>query len=1247
IVSWGDLIANNSNLFYLDNVISYPDDALVKVRDDNKMEFVVKRDTLEFSQEINEFLSKYNVEIHEDVPYFNASIIYTSIENLNKFISESKSIFGISYIEPNFYVQLDFVPNDEYYESDQWDLPLIGMESAWEYELGSHDVKVALVDTGIDYTHPDLSENYISLGYDWVNNDNDPMDDHYHGTHCAGTIAAAVNNNLGVAGISNVSIFAEKAFNAFGQGTHVNCRLALMHAVDMGADIISCSWGGNTASTTLLEGIDYAINHGVMVIAAAGNSNSNESHYPAAYPQVVSVAATNENDTKAYFSNYGDWVDISAPGVNIISTVPYETQGVYYKLASGTSMATPHVAGLSALVKSAFPSMNSSQIESLIYDCALDLGDSGFDPFYGYGRIDANTILGPDINPPTYANLIESADPLEIGNTEIISIDVFDSSGINQVLIEFEGSNHSMVKISDNTWKYNSWRPSTTGIYPYIVFMEDNNNNWNSFSESIQVIEDTTPPTYSNLIESADPLELGNTEMISINVTDPSGVNQVLIEFEGSNYSMAYLGRNMWQYDSWTPPSVGIYPYIIFMEDNYNNWGSLIDSIQVKYDAIPPNYSGLYESADPLELGNMEVISIKVDDPSGVNQVLIEFEGSNYSMGHIGGNVWQYDSWIPPSVGIYPYIIFMKDNYNNWNSFSETIQVVDNIPPNYSNLIESADPLELGNTILISIEVTDLSGVKQVLIEFYSSNHSMVYVGGDKWQYDSWTPLNTGTYVYAIYMEDNCNNWESLSDSIKVIKADGDKTSPTYSNLIESADPLELGNIEIITIDVTDPSGISQVLIQFGGANHSMYNIGGNTWQYNTWHPSSTGNYPYTVLMEDNYNNWGEVSGLIQVVDTTSPTCKILTEFAEPIELGNSTAILVKATDHSGIKEAIFQYEGINYTMRDIGGDVWQFKQFTPLNIGICNYTIFAEDNNNNWQIIYSSVEVVDTQAPDPPKLIDFPLGNVSKQIIFDWEDGYDPSGIKLYKLIIDNESNPFLNPGFIIEVNITNSGSESSYFKLKDPLLPGTYYFFIYQIDAAGHQSSPATGEFTVVLTNKKSPQIFEMDGMILFLTIIIIGSLVGIPGYIVMKKVKMEKKIQPFNKEIKKKNYNIQIKNLKNERVDLERKARNLVKSGNYSRASELYKQCKNISNDLFKLGIISEAEKAKYYANMRSKTLQIQNQEISFIRNNINAFLTEYYNKYGINYYSNPQIYPENQNAVNGLILNDAKFLHHILL
>ncbi|MFX0187679.1 MAG: NosD domain-containing protein [Candidatus Hodarchaeota archaeon] len=365
----------------------------MKIRDDNKVEFVIKKDGLEITPEINQLFIEYDVEIHKELNSINCIIVYISLDSIESFILDAESTLGIAYAEPNYIYKASFIPNDYYYLSHQWDLPLIGMESAWDYGLGSHDVLVAVIDTGIDYNHPDLTENYVPLGYDWINDDNDPWDDEGHGTHCAGTIAASINNGVGIAGMANVSIFAEKSLNATGYGTHAQVASGVEHAVAMGADIISLSLGGYYDSSTLRVEIENAIDQGVMVIAAAGNDGVNIPHYPAAYPDVIAVAATDQNDQRADFpgwwaSNFGDWIDISAPGAFIYSTIP----GNGYAAYSGTSMACPHVAGLAALIMSKSPTITPSEIEELIIDRAVDLGDSGWDKFYGWGRIDANNL---------------------------------------------------------------------------------------------------------------------------------------------------------------------------------------------------------------------------------------------------------------------------------------------------------------------------------------------------------------------------------------------------------------------------------------------------------------------------------------------------------------------------------------------------------------------------------------------------------------------------------------------------------------------------------------------------------------------------------------------------------------------------------------------------------------------------------------------------------------------------------------
>ena len=257
---------------------------------------------------------------------------------------------------------------------------------------------VAVIDTGIDYNHTDLAANYVSGGYDFVNNDNDPKDDFGHGTHCAGIIAAALNNAKGIAGVAQVKIMAEKGLAYTGSGSTDDLAKCIVHATNAGADILSNSWGGGGYDSVLADAIAYARSKGVLVLASAGNDHTNEPSYPAAYDGVVAVASTNSTDQLSSFSNYGSWVDVSAPGSYIYSTMPTyfvamnnATYGYSqnYAYLSGTSMACPHAAGVAALIWSQYPTMTAELVEFQLESTCDDLGEAGFDNTYANGRINA------------------------------------------------------------------------------------------------------------------------------------------------------------------------------------------------------------------------------------------------------------------------------------------------------------------------------------------------------------------------------------------------------------------------------------------------------------------------------------------------------------------------------------------------------------------------------------------------------------------------------------------------------------------------------------------------------------------------------------------------------------------------------------------------------------------------------------------------------------------------------------------
>ena len=249
-------------------------------------------------------------------------------------------------------------------------------------------VNVSIIDTGIDYTHPDLDGN-CKGGYDFVNNDNDSMDDAGHGTHCAG-IVAAEDDGSGVVGVApEAHLYGVKVLNSSGIGYVTDVIAGINWSVQNDMQIISMSLGGGN-SVSKEAACDAAYNAGIVVVASAGNSGNppgmgDNVGYPAAYSSVIAVAATASNDKRARWSSTGPDVELAAPGVSINSTVPGG-----YDIKSGTSMACPHVAGTAALVMAAYPGWNSSQVRQQLRDTADDLGAAGRDNLYGHGLVDAD-----------------------------------------------------------------------------------------------------------------------------------------------------------------------------------------------------------------------------------------------------------------------------------------------------------------------------------------------------------------------------------------------------------------------------------------------------------------------------------------------------------------------------------------------------------------------------------------------------------------------------------------------------------------------------------------------------------------------------------------------------------------------------------------------------------------------------------------------------------------------------------------
>lgn len=302
-------------------------------------------------------------------------------QSLDAALARLRKRGDVEYAEPVYVLRAYSTPNDTSYNR-QWSLPKIQADKAWDVWQPQSKITLAIIDTGIEQTHPDLQNVFLRdaggnvIGYNALTNvatGAAANDDNGHGTHCAGTAAGQVNNATGIAGVSGwnpavsgsnsyVQLMPIKVLDAEGSGSDADVAEGIIWAADHGARVISMSLGGAGSSTTLSNAVAYARNRGVVITAAAGNDGTSVRSYPAAYTGVISVAATDANDKLAYFSNWGTWVKVAAPGVSIYNTYP----GGRYSTMSGTSMATPHVAGEAAAILAQNPSLSIAQVESLI-----------------------------------------------------------------------------------------------------------------------------------------------------------------------------------------------------------------------------------------------------------------------------------------------------------------------------------------------------------------------------------------------------------------------------------------------------------------------------------------------------------------------------------------------------------------------------------------------------------------------------------------------------------------------------------------------------------------------------------------------------------------------------------------------------------------------------------------------------------------------------------------------------------------
>lgn len=471
--------------------------------------------------QVNNVLASLSARETEQIPQIGVHIVQLpSVGNEEAFVNAFRARSDVAFAELDRIVPpADVIPNDPWYANWQLYLPKISAPTAWSVTTGSSAVTIAIVDTGVDGTHEDLVSKMVA-GWNVYNNNSDTSDVYGHGTMVAGTAAAASNNGIGVASVCwNCLIMPVRVSATDGTATYSAIANGLTWAADHGARIANVSYIV-TDSSTVTSAAQYLQGKGGVVTASAGNNSTFDSSPD--NPYIITVSATDPNDVLYSWSNTGNNMDLAAPGC-VYTTL----RGGGYSSGCGTSFSAPIVAGVAGLVLSASPWLSGAQVTSQLQQTADDLGPAGWDPSYGWGRVNAARAVGASSSSPT-VSFQSPQNGATVSGTASVQVSANDSAGIASVSFYVDNTLVGTSTISPYTWSWNTTSLSNGG-HSLMAVAKDTLNNSSSATSSVtvsNVVADTTPPTII-ITSPASGATVSGTVSVFVQASDNVGVVKV------------------------------------------------------------------------------------------------------------------------------------------------------------------------------------------------------------------------------------------------------------------------------------------------------------------------------------------------------------------------------------------------------------------------------------------------------------------------------------------------------------------------------------------------------------------------------------------------------------------------------------------------------------------------------------------------------------------------------------------------
>ncbi len=488
---------------------------------------------------LHALLASHGASEHATIPALDVRIVAVPAHAAEKVLLALQRNQDVEYAEPDFQARAIGTTNDPYFtQGSQWYLTKIEAPAAWDTTTGSSNVVVAVLDTGVLASHPDISGKVLA-GYNFVSNNTNTTDDNGHGTAVAGFTSASTNNGVGMAAVSWAnSVLPVKVLGADGSGTYSGISNGITWAADKGARIINLSLGGTSSSRTLQDAVNYAWKKNVILIAAAGNNGNNTAVYPAACTNVVAVSATNSSDGRPSWSNYGSYVDVSAPGVSVLSL----SGASGYANWNGTSFSSPVTSGVVALMASANTSLSNAGIVDALLKHSDDIGAAGYDVYFGNGRVNARravaavkTTTPADTSAPV-ASINSPADGATLSGSVGVSVSATDNLGVTMIELYIGGVLYGQSSSSSATFTWNTSN-SLDGTYTLEARAYDAANNIGISTIRVNVKNSTETDTIAPLAAITSPGDgstlVGKTTKISVSASDNVAVTKVELYIDG------------------------------------------------------------------------------------------------------------------------------------------------------------------------------------------------------------------------------------------------------------------------------------------------------------------------------------------------------------------------------------------------------------------------------------------------------------------------------------------------------------------------------------------------------------------------------------------------------------------------------------------------------------------------------------------------------------------------------------------